>query len=256
MIQTLSGKVVRGKSKGRTLGFPTANIKIPEDLEIISGVYAGWVEINSQKYPAGIFVSPDGKNLEAHILNFSEDIYGKNIVVELKNKIRDIIKFNNDEELKNQITKDINKITREYRANEKRIDANAEKDLLVYPELSYKIVGLAMEVHNKLGNIYQEKHYQKVFEEKLKRIPIEYEKEKQITVRTDDDCEIGEFFTDFIIEDKILLEFKYKNFIHYGDIKQVLRYLDATGLKLGIILNFKLNKLQYRRVINPRVSNY
>jgi riboflavin kinase / FMN adenylyltransferase len=107
MIQTISGKVVQGKQKGRTLGFPTANIKIPENEKIDSGVYAGWTEVDSQKYPAGIFVSPNGNSLEAHILNFSGDLYGKNIVVLLEKKIRDVMKFTSDEELKKQVVKDL-----------------------------------------------------------------------------------------------------------------------------------------------------
>ena len=83
-----------------------------------------------------------------------------------------------------------------------------------------------------------------------------YEKERQMVVKTKDNSEIGEFFADFVIDNKILLEFKRVNFIHYNDVKQVLRYLDATGLKLGIIINFKLNKLQYKRIVNPRVRLY
>jgi GxxExxY protein len=124
---------------------------------------------------------------------------------------------------------------------------------LIYPKESYELIGIAMEIHRNLGNIYQEKHYQKVFEEKLKKRGIPYEKEKQIIIRTKDGCEIGEFFVDFIVDNKTLLEFKRVNFIHYNDIKQVLRYLDATNLKLGIIINFKLKRLQYRRIINPRI---
>lgn len=124
---------------------------------------------------------------------------------------------------------------------------------LIYPKESYEIIGIAMETHRNLGNIYQEKHYQKVFEEKLKKRGIPYKKEKQVIIKTKDGCEIGEFFVDFIINNKILLEFKRVNFIHYNDIKQVLRYLDATNLKLGIIINFKLKRLQYRRVVNPRI---
>jgi GxxExxY protein len=123
---------------------------------------------------------------------------------------------------------------------------------LFYPEESYKIIGIAMEMHQKLGNIYQEKHYQKVFEGKLKKLEIPFEKEKQVIAKTDDGLEIGEFFIDFVVYNKILLEFKRVNFIHYNDIKQVLRYLDATNLKLGIIINFKLSNLQYKRIVNPR----
>jgi GxxExxY protein len=131
------------------------------------------------------------------------------------------------------------------------MDANSKNSELIYPEESYRIIGIAMKVHNELGNIYQEKHYQKVFEENLKLLKIPYEREAELEAKTKDGCFIGDFLADFIVDRKILLEFKRVNFIHYNDIKQVLRYLDAANLKLGIIINFKLNKLQYRRVINP-----
>jgi FAD synthase len=125
----ISGKVVEGKRKGRELGFPTANIELKDKAE--SGVYAGKVitrELNTREcranekrigannklganeYKAGIFVSPDGKLLEAHLVGFSEDLYGKEIEVELVKKIRDVMKFESDEELKDQIKKDIESI--------------------------------------------------------------------------------------------------------------------------------------------------
>jgi GxxExxY protein len=128
-----------------------------------------------------------------------------------------------------------------------------QKEELVYPEESYRIIGIAMEVHNQLGNIYQEKHYQKVFAGKLEILKMPFERERRIVAKTDDGLEIGEFFIDFVIFETILLEFKKVNYISYNDVKQVLRYLDATGLKLGIIINFKNKRLEYKRVINPRV---
>ena len=166
----ICGTVIHGKGKGKKLDFPTANIKLHEKIE--NGVYAGKVitrelgangkRIGANEWLAGIFVSQDGKLLEAHLIGFKGDLYGKEIEIEIGEKIRNIMKFKSEEELKRQIKKDIERITREYGANEKRMGANKG---LVYPELSYKIVGLAMEVHNELGNIYQEKHYQKLFEE-------------------------------------------------------------------------------------------
>ncbi|OGI29217.1 MAG: hypothetical protein A2288_00400 [Candidatus Moranbacteria bacterium RIFOXYA12_FULL_44_15] len=134
--------------------------------------------------------------------------------------------------------------------------ANIKKGELIYPEESFQLIGLAMEVHNSLGNIFQEKHYQRVFEEKLNKLKIPFAREMKVLAKTEDGCEIGEFFMDFVVYDKIILEFKKVNFISYNDIKQVLRYLDAAGLKLGIIINFKLNRLQYKRVVNPRISTY
>lgn len=127
----VSGIVVRGESKGKALGFPTANIKIGGRLN--GGVYAGNVFFEDKKYRAGIFIHKPshldresnlkftpkntaysrcgGENiLEAHILNFSGDLYGKEIEVEIGEKIREIKKFKSDEELKGQIEKDLDYI--------------------------------------------------------------------------------------------------------------------------------------------------
>ena len=61
---------------------------------------------------------------------------------------------------------------------------------------------------------------------------------------------LGEFYVDFIIDDKIILEVKKVWKISEDDMKQVLRYLKATGLKLAIIANFRHKKLEYKRVLN------
>lgn len=124
---------------------------------------------------------------------------------------------------------------------------NTEK--ILYPELSYMLMGLLFEVHNKLGTKYQEKHYQRAIEIKLKELSIPYKKEAQIKIKFGND-ELGEFFLDFIVDDKIVLEIKKVWKITQDDIKQVLRYLKATQAKLGIIANFQHNRLEFRRVLN------
>ncbi|MDP3956577.1 MAG: GxxExxY protein [bacterium] len=124
---------------------------------------------------------------------------------------------------------------------------NVEK--LLYPELSYLLMGILFEVHNKLGTKYQEKHYQRAIEIKLKELSIPYKKEAQVNIKFDGE-ELGEFFLDFIIDNKIVLEIKKVWKITQDDIKQVLRYLKATQAKLGIIANFRHNRLEFRRVLN------
>jgi riboflavin kinase / FMN adenylyltransferase len=109
MNKTISGKVIKGKGKGKEFGFPTVNIELQEKIE--SGVYAGLVKIFDKNYKAGIFVSPDGKLLEAHLIGFSGDLYDKEIEVEIQGKLREVKKFNSEEELKKQIKKDIEKIS-------------------------------------------------------------------------------------------------------------------------------------------------
>jgi len=82
---SISGTVVKGKQIGRTIGIPTANIAVENDSEIPAiGVYAAFVELDNQMYNAVVSVSDKPKNctkVEAHILDFSGDIYGKNMCV-------------------------------------------------------------------------------------------------------------------------------------------------------------------------------
>lgn len=119
---------------------------------------------------------------------------------------------------------------------------------LVYPELSYVIVGILFEVHNKLGNKFQEKHYQRAIETKLLAKKIKFKREALVKLNFAG-RKLGDFKADFIIDDKIILETKYIWRITQNDIKQVLRYLEATGLKLAIIANFKHRLLEYKRVV-------
>lgn len=109
-------------------------------------------------------------------------------------------------------------------------------------------MGILFEVHNKLGTKYQEKHYQKVIETKLKLLVIPFKREKKIKINFEGE-DLGEFYVDFIIDNKILLETKIVWKITINDVKQVLRYLDAVKLKLGVIANFKHDKLEYRRIV-------
>ena len=124
---------------------------------------------------------------------------------------------------------------------------NKNTDLL-YPELSYALMGLLFEVHNKLGTKYQEKHYQNAIATKLKTLNIPFEKEYKMNVEFEGE-KLGDFYADFIIDNKILLETKVIWKITIDDIKQVLRYLDAVNLKLGIIANFKHPRLEFKRVV-------
>jgi len=124
------------------------------------------------------------------------------------------------------------------------------KEELIYPDLSYQILGVLFEVQNELGNKYQEKHYQRALAIKLQKLGIPFKKEFMVKVKFAD-SELGKFFVDFIIDNKLILETKKVWRITHDDIRQVLRYLEATELKLAIIVNFSHRKLEYVRVINP-----
>lgn len=106
-------RVVSGSRLARTLGYPTANLKLkPHDLAF-KGVFVTHVFVDGKKFNAvtnvGTRPTLDGKNyfLEAHILDFSQDLYGKRIIVEFLQKIRDEIRFSDIHALKKQIAEDV-----------------------------------------------------------------------------------------------------------------------------------------------------
>ena len=138
-------------------------------------------------------------------------------------------------------------------SNDKQI-TNGEKIInetrIVLADESYNLMGLLFEIHNKLGPIYKEKNYQDAIEEILKREKIPYEREKNIPLEFEN-LKVSNFFADFIIDGKIVLEVKASQFITQDDIRQTLRYIKSANIPLGIITNFRKDKLEYKRLVNP-----
>ena len=113
---TISGRIVHGDKRGKKLGFPTINIQLHRNLSPVSGIFAGSIHgIDKKSLDAVVYIGsrPVYKGgrvlLEAHILEFNEDIYGRHIQVELIDKLRDDEHFNSEKELIEQINKDIDK---------------------------------------------------------------------------------------------------------------------------------------------------
>src|SRR4030042_2175719 len=124
---------------------------------------------------------------------------------------------------------------------------------LVYKELSYEICGLLFKVHNELGRFKNEKQYSDYFEQLLKDSRMRYVRECRIDKAFPGEKDARNI-CDFIIEDKIIVEFKVKNFLSKDDYFQVRRYLSCTGLKLAIIVNFRQKYITPKRVLNNEVQ--
>lgn len=118
----------------------------------------------------------------------------------------------------------------------------------LYKELSYKVIGLAMEVHRKLGYGFLEKVYENALM-LLCREGIEAKQQAPIKVYFEGEI-IGEYLSDILVENKIALELKSSDNIIDAHRAQTLNYLKATGLRVAIILNFGKTKLGYERLIN------
>lgn len=122
---------------------------------------------------------------------------------------------------------------------------------MLYPELSYKIVGAALSVYNNLGNGFLEKVYQEAFEIELKERQIPFEREKHIKIFYHNQELQCPYIADFVIDNKIIVEMKALSDMNKGQVKaQVLNYLKATHLLLGIIFNFGETSLFKDRVVN------
>lgn len=110
----IKGRVITGNRIGRTLSFPTANLKYPKDIiKAARGVYTSLVDIDNVTYKAvsnlGRRPTIEGEHsllLEAHILDFNDNIYDKDIKISFVKKLRDEVKFNSLPDLKSQLVKD------------------------------------------------------------------------------------------------------------------------------------------------------
>ena len=100
-----TGIVQKGSAVAKELGYPTANI--PYEDAIISGVYAARVKVGEEEYEAMVFADYVRHVLEAHLLDFSADLYGWNITIELLEKIRERKKFKDNMVPKELIEKDV-----------------------------------------------------------------------------------------------------------------------------------------------------
>ena len=120
---------------------------------------------------------------------------------------------------------------------------------IVEKELSFRIMGILFEVHTDLGGRYQEKYYQRAVETALKHEGLEFEREIEADLSFQGE-KIGKYRLDFLIEKRVVLELKTVPFFDREDYRQVRAYLKATGLRLGIIANFRSPRLQYKRILN------
>ncbi len=120
---------------------------------------------------------------------------------------------------------------------------------LIYPELSYKIVGAAMEVHKHLGSGFLEAIYDEAFAVELSILGIQFEYQKDLKVFYKGRPLKRAYRADFVIDGKVIIENKASSGLTNNDRAQMLNYLKVTGYKLGILINYGLPSLQSERLV-------
>ena len=120
---------------------------------------------------------------------------------------------------------------------------------LIYPELSYKIVGCAFDVYNSLGGGHHEKYYQRALAELFKEKSLNVTQQVYYPLAFNGKI-IGKNFLDFLIDDKLIVEIKKGNNFSKKHIDQVLGYLKNSKIKLAILINFGLNGVSFKRIVN------
>ncbi|MBP6687440.1 MAG: GxxExxY protein [Lacibacter sp.] len=121
---------------------------------------------------------------------------------------------------------------------------------ILYKADVYKIIGVCLEVYNTLGYGFQEIVYKDAMEVEFSARSIPFIREDKILVNYKEITLRHSFITDFILFEQILVEVKVnKDGIADIAIAQTLNYLKASGLKLGLIINFGGTSLEYKRLI-------
>mgnify|MGYP003983528915 CR=1 FL=1 len=122
------------------------------------------------------------------------------------------------------------------------------KHELLLKEEVFKIVGCAFEVLNTFGHGLLEKPYENalVVEFQQQGIPFAQQQRFPVVYKT---VKVGEYIPDLIVLDKIIVDIKTIELIGNNEKAQIINYLKTTGLRVGLILNFKHAKLEWERIV-------
>ncbi|QOR73668.1 GxxExxY protein [Cruoricaptor ignavus] len=124
-------------------------------------------------------------------------------------------------------------------------------DKIIFPEESYRIIGICMNIHSQMGSGFLEAVYSEILEKEFLKNQIPYKKEVPLDLYYNGEKLTKKYRADFLCFDEIILEIKSVSFIHDNLLRQTLNYLKATGKRLGLLINFGEKSLTYKRILNP-----
>ena len=121
-----------------------------------------------------------------------------------------------------------------------------------HQDVTYKIIGCAMAVHDELGPGLREGIYQRALAVKMEQAGLDHAEEKAVEIYLDDTC-IGMLYLDHVVEHSVVVEIKaLRHRLTNDEVGQVITYLAATGHPVGLLLNFAGKSLEYKRILPPK----
>jgi GxxExxY protein len=122
-------------------------------------------------------------------------------------------------------------------------------------DLTYKLIGLAMEVHNELGHGFKEEVYEKAMEVKLNHAGVEPNRQYEVFVDFEGE-RVATFYLDLFPNQQVVVEVKaFSHQLTNDELAQVINYLKATGAPVALSFNFGRRRLEYRRVFPGKDMN-
>ncbi len=122
---------------------------------------------------------------------------------------------------------------------------------MIIDEITYKINGCAMKVHNTLGNGFQEVIYQRCLAIELERAGLNFGREIEQTIFYEG-IEVGKRRADFVVENKIIVELKALINLEDVHLAQAKNYVVAYDFPIGLLINFGATSLQFKKIFNKK----
>ena len=120
--------------------------------------------------------------------------------------------------------------------------------MLLYHELTNRILKACYTVHNELGCGFFEKVYQEALEVQLSEMDIPFEREKHLPITYHGKVLKCDYIADFVVDNKVIIELKAVTEMSPIFEAQTINYLRATGIKVGLLINFGIRQLQIKRL--------
>lgn len=120
-------------------------------------------------------------------------------------------------------------------------------------DITYKIIGCSMKIHNILGNGFQEVIYQRCLAIELKKVGLGFAREKEQAIFYEG-IHVGTRRADFVVEDRVIVELKAVINLENVHLAQAKNYVVAYDFPVGLLINFGATSLQYKKVFNPKYN--